>query len=365
MSQLIPNEIPSGDINGTNTVFTFLNDIDYITTLVYDGAEYTNFVVDPVIRNQVTLVDAPISAIYADYYVLQSTVEVSTDCTFWDIKSEVWSLLGQRSTTGNFSDNVISRKINEVSSEVWKWKVVNKLNPRQMYRAGKMYFRDDFTNVRIKWGSTLTVPLNLWETEATMDPSNLYTSWYIELWWDIINYTGVSATQILWVSGQIVDHLVNEKAIQIYEMPLNMDKPWKVELIQKWDNINKLPIPQFDEQQNQTSYYQIIRTTDNKMLLKIVWPRSDDLVKVSYPRKYVKMNLNTDICPFPDDYGTSVIALLVAGVLWYNKGIPNSQQHLNDGYTALQTMYWDFNDEVLIIKQSISPKAYNFNSLRR
>jgi hypothetical protein len=51
-------------------VFTFLNDIDYITTLVIDGAEYTDFTVDSNNKKVVTLVDAPILNIYADYYPL-------------------------------------------------------------------------------------------------------------------------------------------------------------------------------------------------------------------------------------------------------------------------------------------------------
>jgi hypothetical protein len=77
------------------------------------------------------------------------------------------------------------------------------------------------------------------------------------------------------------------------------------------------------------------------------------------------MNENTDPCPFPEDYSISVLAYIVAGGLWYDKGVPNSQQHLNSGYTALQTMYWDFNDETQIIKQRLQPQAYKFSSLRR
>jgi hypothetical protein len=49
---------------------------------VYDGGEYTNFVVNPSNPKQVTLVDAPIVNIWADYYPLNAPVEVDTDCTF-------------------------------------------------------------------------------------------------------------------------------------------------------------------------------------------------------------------------------------------------------------------------------------------
>jgi hypothetical protein len=39
------------------------------------------------------------------------------------------------------------------------------------------------------------------------------------------------------------------------------------------------------------------------------------VVKVSYPTKYVRMNENTDPCPFPEDYSISVLAYIVAGGL--------------------------------------------------
>jgi len=93
MSQLIPNEVPTWTIDWVNKVFTFLNDIDYITTLVFDWAEYTTFIVDSINKNLVTLVDAPTVSIYADYYPIASTVVVDSTVTFWDIKNKVWNLL--------------------------------------------------------------------------------------------------------------------------------------------------------------------------------------------------------------------------------------------------------------------------------
>jgi hypothetical protein len=58
--------------------------------------------------------------------------------------------LGQQSTSTNFSDSIVSQEINTRATEIWKGKVVNKLNPQQHFRAGRMYFRDKFTNARIQ-----------------------------------------------------------------------------------------------------------------------------------------------------------------------------------------------------------------------
>ena len=76
------------------------------------------------------------------------------------------------------------------------------------------------------------------------------------------------------------------------------------------------------------------------------------------------MRKNTDVWPFPWRYNISVLASIVAGSLWYDKGMIHAQQHLNSGYNALNTMYSDFNDEINVVVQSIKPKSYEFNSIR-
>lgn len=364
MSQLIPNETPTWNIDWVNKVFTFLNEIDYITTLTMDGAEYTDFVVDTSDRRIVTLTDAPIVAIYADYYVYNAPAEVDTECTFWSVKSKVWDLLWQKSTSTNFSDTIVWDEINNRAIEIWKGKVVNKLNPAQTFRAWSLYFRDKSLSVRIKSWWILTEEFNIWDTEASTDTANLLTSWYVEIWGDIVKYTWKSSTQLTWTSWQTIDHLESENVIQLYEMPSNMDKPEKVELITIWQEARPQEI-ELDNTWTNRVYYQIIRTDDNVILLKIVWLDADDLVKISYPKKYVNMTSNTDTCPFPDQYWITVLAYIVAWSLWYDKGIPNSQQHLNSGYTSLEVMYWDFNDEVNVIKQKIRPQGYKFNSINR
>ena len=74
------------------------------------------------------------------------------------------------------------------------------------------------------------------------------------------------------------------------------------------------------------------------------------------------MSLDTDECPFPEDYWINVLAYLVAGSLWYDKWVPNSQNLLNSWYTSLQVMYGDFGAEtskiITSIKPTYKPKRY-------
>ena len=363
MSQLIPNEIPKWTIDWANKVFTFLNDIDYITQLTFDWAEYTSFVVDSVNKKQVTLTDAPIVSIYADYYVATVIASWSDECTFWDIKSKVWALMGQTSNSTNFSNTIVWDEINLRGREIWKGRVVNKLNPRQIYRAWNTDYRNATSNIRIKAWSILTAVFNLWDTEALMDTTNVLWAWYMEIGGDIIKYTSIISTQIEWTSGQTIDHLVWEKAIQLYELPANIDKPTEVFVICKGQEARKKPIP-LDMEEQFNIWYKVIKS-NWKTLLKINGLQNDDLVTVKYVTKFTNMDDNSNECPFPEDYWIRVLAYIVAGTLWYDKGLLNSEQHLNGWYGALNEMYGDFNDITNVIKQKIRPQAYSFSSLRR
>lgn len=368
MSQLIPNEIPSGVVDGVNKVFTFINDIDYITQLTLDGAEYVDFTVDSTNKKQITLVDAPIVSIYADYYPFTTTSTEETECTFWDIKQKVWSLTGQTSNSTNFSDTIVSQEINLRGREIWKGRVVSKLIQDKIYRAGDTSYRESFTNIRMKWGSALSSNLELWDIVAEMNTSFLLPSWYVEIGGDIIKYTSVTDTQLEWVSGQQVEHFSWEKVIQLYEMPENFEKPKHIYLLAQWQFTRKKEIT-YDESEQFTVGYKIIKT-NWKTLLKISWIdngslQNNDLIRVEYTKKYQQMTQNSDICPFGEDYWIRVLAYIVAGSLGYDKSLINAQQHLNSWYSALTEMYWDYNDSIDVVTQNIIPKSYNFTSIRR
>ena len=184
--------------------------------------------------------------------------------------------------------------------------------------------------------------------------------------WLIIQ--NVTSTQIEWASGQSIDHLVWEVAIQLYLMPVNFEKPTAVSLISSWQYARPTDIP-YDPTESNTYWYNIIKS-NWVTLIKIFGVENgsltnNDLVKVDYIKKYAEMVAENDLCPFWEDYWIRVLAYIVAGGLWFDKGLINSQQHLVNGYGALTEMYGDYNDEINVITQTIKPKRYGFNSIRR
>ena len=348
----IYKENPSGAIDWVNKVFTFLNNIEQIDDLWVDNVIYTSFVVN---GNQVTLTDAPTLSIYADYLTAGSEIPVSTDITFWDIKSKVWTLLWQKPTSVNFSNTIVWDEINTQSLEVWRGRVINVLN-QQIIRAWDLWFQNWKFTTRIKAGWIATNVVNIWDTEIWTNTANLYPAWYVLIGWDIINYTAISSTQIEWVSGITTNHYVWDKITQLYPVPANFETMIGIEIVTNQNGwVRYTPVPL----NNGVVSYQILRVWSN-VYLKIDWLQNNTEVRISYTKKYEDLSEDSQICPFPDKYGINVIAYLVAWVLAYDKGLPMWERLLNRAYSNLRTMYQYYTNETKVIKQKLMPKHYSF-----
>ena len=152
--------------------------------------------------------------------------------------------------------------------------------------------------------------------------------------------------------------MATEKVIQLYEVPVDFEKPQKVLLVLKGSMGQTTEIP-LDEDNTKTSYYQILRT-GTKQLFKFVNIQQDYIVKVEYVKYITNMGADTDVNPLPDEYGKSVVAYIVAGTLAYEKGMPNGQQILSVGYDNLQNMFQFFTNTTNVIKQTIRPIPYRY-----
>lgn len=352
----IIKEIPSWAIDWVNKVFTFINDIDYINDLWFDGAIYTSFSVN---GNQITLTDAPTISIFADYFPLNSVIPVTTDVTFWDIKSKIWALLWQKPTSINFSTDIVWEEINRMSLKVWRGRVKNKLN-WQIIRAWNLWFQEWSFTFRTKAWWIVTDIVNLWDTEIWTNTTNLLTSGYILLGGDIINYANKSATELTWVNGIQSQHLVWDKISQLYEVPTTFETMIWMQIVvnsSNWVYYKDVDL------NNWRISYQILRT-GTKVLLKVDWLENNTQIKIKFTKKYNKMVNDTDICVFPDDYWIDVLAYLVAWNLAYDKWMPTSERLLNTAYWNLQEMYQYFTNETKVIRQKLMPKPYWFNSIR-
>ena len=351
--KLIPNEFPAWSVDWVNKTFTFLNEIESMVTLTVDGVEYLWFTVN---GNQITLIDAPLYEIYADYYPKNTATEViETEITLWDIMSKVWYLLWQKPTSINFSTDIVREEINRACINIWRWRVVNKLNPAQIIRAGNLWFQNRDFSLRIKAWSVLQDKIVPWVVEIPMDTANLLPQWYLSLWADIVYYNAKTSDSIIWVQWVKIDHFAWERVVQLYDVPENFETPIWLDWIVWWVNgIQYRSIP-FD---NGRIRFEIVRFW-KKILLNIYWIENNTQIRVNYVRKYENLQEYGDICLLPDNYWIDVLAYMVAWNLAYDKWLPMWERLLNQSYWNLRQMYQFFTNEVKVVKQKLIPKHYN------
>jgi hypothetical protein len=355
----VSKEIPSGAIDGSNKVFIWLNTPSQFDDLWVDGAIYTQY---SLLGNVMTLVDAPTLSIFGDYSYGPAEITAASSTTLGEIKAKVWSLLGQRSTSGSFSDAIVTDEVNSQIRHVLRGRVTSMLDPRRIYRCGKIWFSEGSAAIRIQSGSVLGADFNIGDTTMTCDTTFLLPAGYVLVGGEIFKYTGVSSTQLLGVTGGTIKHLATEKVAQLYEIPADCEKinDDGVLLLSNSYGQAETPINR-DDSGLSSRYYQVIRlnTSPTKTLIKLFGFDNNDIVTVKYTKRFDNLTENTDVCPLPDDYGTTVIAPIVAGVLGYAKLMVNSPNALTIAYTNLQNMYQDFTNQTVITKQSIKAVPYS------
>lgn len=85
--------------------------------------------------NIITMTDAPTLSVFVDYIYGSTPIPVTSSVTFGDIKSKVWNLLGQNSSSTTFSPSVVGTAINAEIKRVIRGRITSKLDPNRIYRV--------------------------------------------------------------------------------------------------------------------------------------------------------------------------------------------------------------------------------------
>jgi len=348
----INDEVPTWAINGVNRVYQTLNTPSKMVAVIVDGADYKDY---SLYTNILTLTDAPTASIYIDYFYGVTPTPTTSDVTLGDISDKVYSLLGQRPTSTTFSQPIVTQTTNNIIRTLCKGRY--KSPTGQAFRCGKLWFMEGSYPIRIQGESTLGAQYNVWDSTITCDTTNLLSSWYLQIWGEIITYTSKTSTELQGVTGATIAHLENEAIVQLYNTPLAMLKPQSVSLILQNKYLSEMDIP-LDYDGQYSVRYEILRI-GSKQLMKIVWIQKDRIVEVKYTKVVDNLSADTDLCILPEDYGITVVAYLVAGQLGIEKGMPNAQEHLAFGTSNLQIMFGDFSNIKTITRQKLSPAPYS------
>lgn len=352
----IRKEVPIGVIDWVNKVFTLLNIPDFIDDLWIDWGIYINFTIDDKV---ITLQDAPVYNIAVDYKTWTDNTNTSTQITLWKIKSEIWRLLWQRGTSINFSPAIVTDEINNTLEDIWRWKVINKLS-QKIIRAWKLWFQESYLNVKVQWTWIVTKEVNIWDTVIEANTVKLSESWSITLWWDVINYTWKTDTELVWVSWITTQHLEWDSVYQIYKLPADYDILLKVEEV-----INTTTWVDYCEIDSEWyTSYSLVRQ-GSEIYLTTSWMTQDTSLKISYVKQLFDLVDDDDLCALPWRYWIKVLAYICAWNLAYDKALLNGERLLNQWYTKLSEMYGFFNNDVKQIVKRIRPTSYKFNTMKR
>lgn len=275
--------------------------------------------------------------------------------TFWQIKTQGWASINQRSTSTTFSTTIMWAKINEVIKRVCNGRYKNILTG-QIIRAWKLSFMNTETSIRtLSWWDT-TADLEIIDTELDIDTTFLNSSGYVLINNEVIAYTWKSATQLTWVSGQTVKHDSWSKVYQLYTLPTNFNKPNKIIIAKTGQEI-----PEYTWD-NCISYK--IRYSWTDTILELQNLDNDTIITIDYLKKVTDMSDDADETIIADEYAL-LMWDLAWGELWYTKGLTMSERVLNDAYSRLQWMFQYYTNTRNVIKQSIKPQARKHYSIRR
>lgn len=264
------------------------------------------------------------------------------DVTRDEIVTRTYQLLWESSDVEEYDETtIVVPKVNSVVDRICKWHVVSVIDKRK-YRAWYLPFLDKdafYTYVQPK---SNTAAIATTDTEITIDPTNYLDATaenpqYLLINWDIIQYTGKSATQFTWVTGIDVAHAEWLSAYQLYKVPSSISKPYTL-----WRQINTEAREEVDHVDNRKTvyynrYYMVMRD-GSQDLIHIAWFTWNDVFKLDYISLATTMSEGSSVCTIPDC--EELVSHIAAWeLLRENEEYEDWQTKLEQWYAFLDEMY--------------------------
>lgn len=226
-----------------------------------------------------------------------------------DIKNKIWSEMVQKSTSSTYTSEKLDSMIDEVWQQIVDKQVYNELTNNYI-QLSDLPFNNGLTAYNIVRNPVTTTKTLKWATVIDCVTTDLENSWAIMLWWDIITYTGKTATQLTGVSWVLLDHDSWSTVRVLYEVPTDFGKPLKFYRVSAWKEIE---INWKWVSESLQIYYNTIYFWDKIYIL------TTDNVQGGYYLKYAKsytyMTADTEETIFPDDIALNALVFICAGRL--------------------------------------------------
>jgi len=275
--------------------------------------------------------------------------------TLWDVKTKIWAEMVQKSTSTTYTSEKLTNMVNEVGENIIDKQVYNELTDRYV-QISALPFNEWVAWINIIDNPTLTADVSVWDTEINCDTSDMQSSWAIMLWWDIIKYTGKTATTITWVTGILLEHKSWEEVVVLYDTPSDFLKPLK---FYKVENQEEKEVKGKREWDSLVIYYNTIYFWDDIYIItstNISWN-----YYLRYTKSYTVMTNDSEDMQFPDDISLNAIVYIAAWRLI--KDVELRQQLLTKWYGNLTIVSNKYSNQSWLTKKP-RWKRFWFSSIK-
>lgn len=363
----VVGEVPSGTIDGENTIFTLANLPNMILSVHMDGAIYSSFSKN---GSTLTLVDAPFVSLTVTYLVGE-TVTFTNDVpgnTFSEIIERVYHILAQRSTSSTYPMDTVKDKINSTVLSVCRGIYTDVRDSRKTYQGGSLRFlRGKHLVTRVK-DKTANDAASAGDGQIAIDVTDLPTYGDMIVNGNVIHYSTKGTDEISGVTNLLVPVASGDKVKLLYKLPDDADKGFQLTYYDKHtQKESELEYKDFKDDYYKRHYWTIIGDETTNAQYIDIHGSSDHydsgIYWFSYHKKPTEMTEDADTTILPDYTGVDVIAPIVAGeLLWNTEKSDRANLNLSDAYSKLGDFYDYYANQIKRFQKKVRVKPY-FNNV--
>lgn len=263
--------------------------------------------------------------------------------TWSDIKNSIYFRIGVPNTDATYTEaSIVLPEANRVQRMICRGKVKSVINDMTI-KAWDLSFMREEAFFEIVPHTTLDGNITTASTSVDLtDSSSFASSWYVTANNDSFNYTSNSSNTLWTVTGIGRKHYDGDKVRQLYVLPSDYWKP--IDLFYGDEKLDMRDPREGEPIYSQ--YWEAIDYSSSVKLMDIVGINgSTDVVRMVYIKDATDMTKDGSSTDLPDDYGTKVIAPIVAGnLLIQTEQAERGKMFLQQGYAELINMYKDFGE---------------------
>ncbi len=290
--------------------------------------------------------------------------------TRWQIISKVYTVLWIPSDSQNYPLATVTEKVNSVVKRIMNGRIVSLIERDpygndKVYQCGGLPFREKTVFYTAVPTTTLSADVELTDITISFNTSDFASSGVLYIWWEIIPYSGKTATEVSGVSSLISTHNIWDTVYQLFTLPSDISKAFTLRRTDSMSNMREVDYQDNRFQPSYREYYSIVTSNAwvNYLLVRTESDTISSKLMLTYYSTSDDMDSDSDVCIIPDEY-VDLVASLAAWEL--NRDMSESseaQLQLKKAYAGINEMFWFFNSKIKKSHQVIKTRPASFRSV--